>query len=111
MNNEYIIVNKTSLEKKIEEWELELQECFKASIGEYNSDYVSNLQQAISITKELISISTPLIPEIEKAFDASFHKGYVVGQKDAESHPLALSIADHIHKDRKDYITNLKLDI
>lgn len=33
MNNEYIIINKSQIEKRIEEWETELQECFKAPIG------------------------------------------------------------------------------
>lgn len=48
---------------------------------------------------------------IEKAFDDAFYKGYNVGHNDAQSHPLALTIATHIHNDRQDYILNLKVDI
>lgn len=60
MNNEYIIINKSQIEKRIEEWETELQECFKAPIGKFNSDYVSTLQQAITTAREILSQSTPL---------------------------------------------------
>ena len=111
MNNEYIIINKTAIQKRIVEWETELQECYKAPVGKFNSDYVSTLQQAIATAREIISQSTPLIPEIEKAFNNGFHKGYNVGQADAQCHPLALTIANHVHKDKQEYISNLKLDI
>lgn len=70
MKDEYIIINKTQIQKRIEEWETELQECFKAPVGKFNSDYVSTLQQAIATAREILSQSLPLIPEIEKAYDA-----------------------------------------
>ena len=44
------------------------------------------------ILKELLSQSTPLIPEIEKAFDAGMYQD-----------------ADYQYK--QDYISNLKLDL
>jgi len=52
-------------------------------------------------------IRQKLIPS-EKLADVSFnngyHKGYNVGQKDFESHPLALTIANHIHQDRQEFL-------
>ena len=94
--DEYIIINKTAILKGIEEWEIELQECYKASIGKYNSDYVSTLQQAITTAREILSQSTPLIPEIEKAFDAGRERGEY-GYGDANN--------------KQEYISSLKLDI
>lgn len=63
MNNEYVIINKTAIQKRIEEWEVDLQECFKAPVGKFNHDYVSTLQQAIATSREILSLSIPLIPE------------------------------------------------
>ena len=95
MNNEYIIVNKTAIQKRIEEWETELQECYKAPVGKFNSDYVSTLQQAIATAREILSQSTPLIPEIEKAY----FEGECYG------------IGTDACTTKQAYISNLKLDI
>lgn len=46
--------------------------------------------------------------KVSKAYDYAYHKGYNVGQKDAELHPLALTIADNIHKDKKEFIEQFK---
>jgi len=96
MNQEYVIINKTAIQKRIEEWESELLECYKAPVGEFNSDYVSTLQQAIATARDVLSLSTPLIPEIEKAYNA--------GKLHNE-----LSITFDNPQGR--YISNLKLDI
>ena len=93
--NEYIIVNKTAIQKRIEEWETELQECYKAPVGKFNSDYVSTLQQAIATAREILSQSTPLIPEIEKAY----FEGECYG------------IGTDACITKQEYISNLKLDI
>lgn len=98
MDNEYIIVNKTAIQKRIEEWEVELQECFKAPVGEFNSDYVSTLQQAIATAREILSQSTPLIPEIENAYDKGSHN----------HHSQYTEEYDNLKQ--KD-ISNLKLDV
>ena len=90
MNNEYIIVNKTAIEKRIEE--LEVFSKHNAEVAEYDSEGVT-----ASELKEILSQSKPLIPEIEKAFNAGI---------DAE----LLSVAK-IDCTVKDYISNLKLDI
>ena len=76
MNNEYIIINKTAIQKRIEELE-----------GYKDEPEITELK----IYKEILSQSTPLIPEIEKAWldgNTSSTKDY-----------------------KEDYITNLKLDI
>ena len=99
MNNEYVVINKTVIEKRIEEWEAELQECYKAPVGKFNHDYVSTLQQAIVTAREILSQSTPLISEIEKAFDAGGVFCYNV------------NIDNKYEGDKETYISNLKLDI
>jgi hypothetical protein len=63
MNNEYIIVNKTTIEKRIEELENEL-------ISEFSTGRRLWVNSAIKNLKEVLSQSTPLIPQIENAFDA-----------------------------------------
>lgn len=105
MKDEYIIINKTAIQKRIEELERLYKGCEKPSI-QGTLYYQLNIE-----LKKILSQSTPLIPEIEEAFNTGFYKGYNVGQADAQSHPLALTIANYIHKDRQDYISNLKLDI
>ena len=99
MNNEYVVINKTVIEKRIEEWEAELQECYKAPVGKFNHDYVSTLQQAIVTAREILSQSTPLVPELQKTWNAAYID--------------ALSIDEETYKPLffEDFISNLKLDI
>jgi hypothetical protein len=86
MNNEYIIVDKTKILQRIEEMEKAME---GFSFSKTNNTTMATL---LSILKQIISQSTPLIPEIEKAIDA--HKKY------AWSSDV-----------KKDYISNLKIDI
>ena len=60
MNNEYIIANKTDIQKRIEELESTEAADRKDGIEIYKEMYV---------LKQILSQSTPLIPEIEKAFN------------------------------------------
>ena len=85
MNNEYIIINKTAIQQRIEELH---KLCVE---GEYPLS-------AFNVDLEhLLSQSTPLIPEIEKAFDSSWFKAHgVMANKE---------------KEKQEYIANLKLDI
>lgn len=85
---EYIIINKTPIQRRIEILKDEMEE------HSYNSEeyYIRNLEK--TILEEVLSQSTPLIPEIEKAFDVS-------------NNYTEKSFEDF----KKDYITNLKLDI
>lgn len=99
MENEYVIISKTAILKRIEEWESELQECAKIGFGEFDSNYVSKLQQAIDTAREFLSQSTPLVPELQKTWNAAYID--------------ALSIDEETYKPLffKDYISNLKFDI
>ena len=90
MNNEYVIINKETIQKRIEE----LKNYFKEK-------QLSNIESvaynhSILELKEILSQSTPLIPVVEKAFDA--------GQKHNKLFPFSC-------ENKQDYITNLKLDI
>ena len=90
MNNEYIIINKTALER--------IDELIKeANVGKTISSINSQMADSLIRFKEqLLSQSTPLIPEIEKAIDYGIRKSFG-SKKHSEI--------------RQDYISNLKLDI
>lgn len=98
--DEYIIINKTAIQKRIEELEKERQEHEKVPIGTFDSIWAAKTSQAIDLLREILSQSTPLIPEIEKAFKEGYRtlnntsfdsKGY--------------------NGVEKNYISNLKLNI
>lgn len=81
MTQEYIIVSKTDIEERIKELE--------------NYTYLDGKNEGeLRALENIISQSTPLIPEIEKAFRVGF------------STPDSCYIDD-----KQDYISNLKLDI
>ena len=87
---ECIIVNKTAIQKRIEELENTLK-------YEPNPFLNTSYQTELNTLKRILSKSTPLIPEIEKAFDSSWFKAHgVMANKE---------------KEKQDYISNLKLDI
>ena len=89
MNNEYIIVNKTAIQKRIEELENDLKD-------EPNPFINTSYQAELDVLNKVLFKSTPLIPEIEKAINYGIRKSF--GPKK--------------HTEiRKDYISNLKLDI
>jgi len=91
MKDEYIIINKTAIEKRIEE--------LKKENEFYEEDSIRNFAK-ITQLKQILFQSTPLIPEIEKAWvDGNTPK---LGE-------FAHLIDDEIRK--QDYISNLKLDI
>lgn len=86
MKDEYIIINKSVLEKRIEE----LRQVCNKELG-YASDKI------YFELEHLLSQSTPLIPEIKKVYDSSWFKAHgVMANKE---------------KEKQDYISNLKLDI
>lgn len=89
MENEYVIINKTKLLKRIEELK-KLQSSTDRII--YADKYYAKEVEL----KEILSQSIPLIPEIEKAYDAGvLHK--------------ELSLSFDNPKGR--YISNLNLEI
>ena len=96
MKDEYIIINKTAIQKRIEE--LEKQKIGLSPNLDISEYY--DIEDKVNLIKEILSQSTPLIPEIEKAFDA--------GRK--LSHRSQLYVPD-FYWTKEDYISNLKLDI
>jgi len=97
--NKYCILNETNLRLKLDN--------LKKPIAHFDGIYVSYSQNAqIELIEELLSQSTPLIPEIEKAFDAGKDYGYDLG----ESNYIGCN-RDTTIFDKQDYITNLKHNI
>ena len=92
--DEYIIINKTAIQqidKLIKE----------ANVGKTITSINSQMADSLIRFKEqLLSQSTPLIPEIEKAFNAG--GAYTLGsyKEFTQTHP-----------DKTEYISNLKLNI
>ena len=102
MKDEYIIINKTAIQKRIEELERLYKGCEKPSI-QGTLYYQLNIE-----LKKILSQSTPLIPEIEKAFTKGERYGWdsqkSIGNIDEMREKIKLQSLDN-------YITNLKLDI
>jgi hypothetical protein len=99
MQDEYIIINKTAIQKRIEEydrlWEV-------SSTNPSKTMLCVEYQEKIELLKEILSQSTPLIPEIEKAHNVGSNYGcYLQGG----------SYDPNDNIDSEDYISNLKLDI
>lgn len=94
MKNEYIIINKTALEKRVKELEKEIYEYRD------EQDYLDGLMQEYNTIKGILRQSIPLLPEIEKAFDTIEVFDSITGYPDIS-----------IVQQKKDYLKNLKLDI
>ena len=97
MKEEYIIINKSQIEKRIEE----LKESLAVSESENDNIRASIESFEIKQLEWCLSQSTLLIPEIEKAFDAGKEYGFY------EAHNA--NAGDIL--DNETYISNLKLDI
>lgn len=82
MEDEYIIINKTAILKRIEE-------------------SANKLSPTHILLKEILSQSTLLIPEIERAFDEG------VNAIQENNNKLKVTMP----KAKQEYISNLKLDI
>lgn len=94
----YIIINKDTLEKRIEELE-------KERLLELKDDFYDTLYLGeINALKQILSQSTPLIPEIEKGVREGL--SLCLRKKD-----WAYGISGSVKQDIKNYISNLKLDI
>ena len=127
MKDKYIIISKTTLEKRIEELFTEAKELleedglewqdeflnykdFSPNFEEYsdNSKYFYIIMGKIESLQDFLSQSTPLIPEIEKAFTKGERYGWdsqkSIGNIDEMKEKIKLQSLDN-------YISNLKLDI
>ncbi len=94
MKDEYVIINKTAIQKRIEE-------CNKY-LTFVNKKHDAPYQKEIDVLQSILSQSTPLIPEIAKAHNTGRNYGcYLQGG----------SYDHNDNIDSEDYISNLKLDI
>jgi wobble nucleotide-excising tRNase len=84
----YVIIDAKSIQKRIEELEVEQEKNHLVNVEKFNC-----LISEIKAYRNILSQSTPLIPEIEKAFDAG--SGYL---------DITLPV-----ECKKEYISNLKI--
>jgi hypothetical protein len=113
---EYIIVNKLNILKRLEQIKESQKDLLKRlkylyenskNIDKYYSSkgtlssYFSDLCKESHILKNVIKNSIFLTPEIEKAFDA--------GQKHGEDNACDAEI--NLHSNKKKYIENFKIDL
>lgn len=99
MKDEYIIINRTTLEKRIEE----LEKIDNKEIWEH---------MEFDTLKHVLSQSTPLIPEIEKAFNESRRQNsWAGGNLYGDGYDEEEDLTDFKYKTSQDYISNLKLGI
>lgn len=104
MNNEYVIINKTEVLEEIESLKESL------AVSESNQDKIRAGIEYFEIKRLewCLSRSTPLIPEIEKAFTKGERYGWdsqkSIGNIDEMKEKIKLQSLDN-------YITNLKLSI
>ena len=91
---EYVIINKTTILKRIEELEINISKCILPE-----QQHLKDLfEQELEIKTQILSQSTPLIPEVEKLIVMSS-----ISNIDF--------LPDRVEKIKQDYISNLKLDI
>lgn len=96
-NKEYIIINKTAIQKRIEELEKDYDEKALAN----DDQWCTLIAGQIVAYKNILSPSTPLIPVLEDAFEHGVCSGKYQ-QEYGENANGSLS--------KQDYISNLKLD-
>lgn len=90
MKDGYIIINKTALQNRIDELEKAILLCKPEQ--QLIKDF---LEQELFIRREILSQSTPLIPELEKTFEAA---------RERIKHPDW----DYIYEEFEEYISNLE---
>lgn len=99
MADEYIVINKTSLLKRIEELENIEQVLIKSDMA--HSITRGKIDELIS----LLNQSIPLIPEIEKAFEEGRMRTVLCYEEfDGFVKPI-------VDGNKQEYISNLKLDV
>ena len=95
MKDKYIIINKITIQKRIEELENAISKCILPE-----QQHLKDLfEQELEIKTQILSQSTPLIPELQKTWNTAYID--------------AVSIDEETYKPLffEDYISNLKLDI
>ena len=96
MNNEYIIVNKTAIQKRIEELESKIipNPNFDSEIDSHNLLFIAKQNEL----NKILSQSTPLLPEIKKSYDVGSYNHH---SQYTEKYDTLKQL----------YISNLKFDI
>ncbi len=102
ITEEYVIISKTAIQKRIEECEeviLELSDRNPTDWEEAKNKVLLKNKTELNLLREILSQSTPLIPELQKTWNSAYTD--------------ALSIDEETYKPLffEDYISNLKLDI
>ena len=95
MKDKYIIINKITIQKRIEELENAISKCILPE-----QQHLKDLfEQELEIKTQILSQSTPLIPVLQKTWNTAYID--------------AVSIDEETYKPLffEDYISNLKLDI
>ena len=105
--NEYIIVNKTAIQKRIEELEKEIEFYDKVGALSINPNKVK-AETELSLLKQILSQSTPLLSEIEKFVDLIKWYDENSDVRPTEEYPTENG---NSYEWFEDYISNLKLDI
>lgn len=98
--NEYIIVNKTTIQKRIEELEDRINDPRFKEIDHYKGQIIS--------LKRVLAQSTPLISEIEKLVDLIKWYDKYSDVRPTKAYPTEKG---NSYEWFEDYVSNLKLDI
>ena len=96
--SKYIIIDEEAIQKRIEELQKDYSEKDKAN----DDQWCSVICGKIVALKQILSQSTPLIPEIEKAFYTG---------KNSYLKSRYLDGSPSFEDQNQEYISNLKLDI
>jgi len=118
--SEYLIINKTAIQKRIDELETKIIDNPKMDedIDEFNLFWITKQNEL----QQVLSNSIPLIPEIEKAFDSGVNsvilkiineKDNTIGHsKDFTTRKIGEWVEPYSREYiKQDYISNLKLNI
>jgi len=102
MEDKYIILNKDSFQEKINKLEIKRKDIlsFKNN-GDFLFHNLNSINGQLEMLKQLQLESTPLLPEIEKAYDCGI-KGNMSG--------YFIYLPEH-QELKQEYIKNLKLGI
>lgn len=113
MNDEYIIINRIALEKRVEKLKKQRDEC---AFNPNRTDDFYRYNSMIKILEEILSQSTPLIPLLENSMnvareikDNSEQDTFTV--EDISGCTEVCTYGWKYKTTNEDYITNLKLNI
>ena len=111
MKNEYAIINKTFLEDKIQELKNQKREHYEVDTGTFDVISMAKISQSIDLLTEILSQSTPLIPEIDAAIQ--FGKDVIGSNTFINTYDHNTPFIDYYDTTTEtcQYISDLKLNI